>query len=228
MMVDVLIPARGGSKGIPKKNIQICGGVPLIAWTILEAKKSKYINNIFVSTDCLEIAAVACEYGVYTSKLRPEYLSTDESATHELAGYYFQENDRCFELLILQPTSPLRTVKDIDGIIKTASATNAPSIVSVNEVRTRPEHTLSLNEDGTVKFILPRCGSLARRQELEQLFEINGAMYFLEKDWYEQNKCLINNQTLGYVMDPGAGVDIDTYDDLAYADYLLRRRTNFL
>lgn len=224
MKVDVLIPARGGSKGIPKKNIQICGGIPLIAWTIIEAKKSNLINNIFVSTDCLEIAAVADQYGGYVSKLRPDFLATDESTTQELVNYFFVEMGSGLDLLILQPTSPLRNINDIDGVINIASKTSAASIVSVNEVRTRPEHTVRLDGKGGVEFIHPQTGPLVRRQELDQLYEINGAMYFIKKEWFLKHRCFVNHETIGYVMNSLSGVDIDTYDDLIYADYLLKMR----
>lgn len=215
-----LIPARGQSKGIPRKNIRSIAGKPLIAWTIEAALRCSEISAVVVSTEDDEVAEVARSSGAQTPFVRPMELATDGApgvgpvlhAMAQLPGYD--------ELLLLQPTSPLRGVNDIRGIIRQAREAGAGSMVSICEADGHPAWMFSRQETGVLQPFLDGDRP-ARRQDMQELFTLNGAMYYATRDWLEARQSLFGDQTLGYVMSVESSIDIDTPFDWRIAELLL-------
>jgi len=220
--VLALITARGGSKGIPRKNLQELGGRPLIAWSIAAAKASRYIDKLIVSTDDDEIATTAQTYGAEIPFMRPPELALDETpgmdpVLHTLAkvhGYDW--------IVLLQPTSPLRLASDIDACLELCEATSAPCCVSV----CAPEHNpyLALSVDAHQRMHPMHGWDMfnRRRQDLAEAFVLNGAVYTARVDWLIRNKSFISPETLAYIMPRERSVDIDTNTDLNLARSLLK------
>ena len=151
-----IIPARGGSKGLPDKNIKLLYGKPLIGWTISQAKASKYIDEIFVTTDCLKIADVAEQFGIKVPFLRPKELATDSASSMDVVDHvlsYFKEEGKHFDyIILLEPTSPLRKKDDLDVAIKLAvDNETSDGVVSLGEVHMEhPMIVKKINEKGKI------------------------------------------------------------------------------
>ena len=219
MSLLALIPARGGSKGIPRKNIRELCGKPLIAWTIEVAQKSKYIDRLVVSTEDEEIAEIARSYGAEVPFLRPAELSRDETpgmdpvlhALEQLPGYDW--------VLLLQPTSPLRSSKDIDGIIRLCYSEMKPA-VSVCEQPKHPQWMYHISKRGCLQPFVD-APLISRRQELSKVFALNGALYLAQTKWFNRTRNFITDETLGYVMPIERSVDIDNPLDWEWTKFLL-------
>ena len=218
--VLALIPARGQSKGIPRKNIRPIAGKPLIAWTIEAALACRGVAAVVVSTEDDEIAEVARVAGAATPFRRPDELATDEApgigpvlhALHALPQYD--------AVMLLQPTSPLRNTGDIDGILDMVKTTGASSVVSVCEVGDHPAWMFSRSEDGRLEPFLSDQRP-TRRQDMTDLFTLNGAMYFATRDRVLVKEALVTEDTLSYVMPVERSIDIDTPFDWCVAEMLL-------
>ena len=173
-----IIPARSGSKGLTDKNIKSLNGKPVLSYTIEVAKKSGIFDNIVVSTDSEEYADIAKKYGANIPFMRPPFLATDTSTTNEVLEYTItklKEIEQEYDyFMLLQPTSPLRTVEDILESTKLLFTKNANTIVSVCEVDHSPLYTNVLNESLSLENFLSK-DVITRRQEifLSQLFMIN-------------------------------------------------------
>ena len=219
-----LVPARGGSKGIPRKNIRLIAGKPLIAWTIEAALRSGLLDAVVVTTDDPEIAEVARQAGAQVPFLRPAALAQDDTpgiapvlhALDALPGYG--------AVLLLQPTSPLRSTADIDACLGLAQDRQAVSVVSVTEPDTHPDWTFRLGADQRLTRLACEA-SAARRQDLPPVVALNGALYYAQADWLRQGQRLVAPETLAYVMPRARSVDIDTMLDWQLAELLLKEPT---
>ena len=186
--VLALIPARGGSKGLPGKNIRPMCGKPLIAWSIEKAKLSKYLDTVLVTTDCQEIAGVAKQYGAYVPFLRPAELATDRSSTYDVIrhalDYLRDEEGRTFDyVVLLEPTSPLREDDDIDRMLERLSGMSAEfdSIISIGEVDEHPSIIRRVRGNNLEPF----CSELqqtTRRQDNEPAYFPYGVAYIAKTD----------------------------------------------
>lgn len=214
-----LIPARGGSKGIPRKNVRVIGGKPLIVWTIDAARQATRLDRVVVTTDDVEIAAVAAEHGAEVPFLRPAALARDETpgiapvlhAIDALPGYD--------TVVLLQPTSPLRDASDIDNAIALA-AVDTP-VVSV----TAAPHagwTFAMRSDGILD--IGDAPVAARRQDQAPFYALNGAIYVANTAMLRVQRTFLTAQTRGYVMPAKRSVDIDDDLDWRLADLLLAER----
>mgnify|MGYP001283958559 CR=1 FL=1 len=214
-----IIPARGGSKGAPGKNIRMVAGKPLIAWTIEAAQKSKYIDRLILSSDDADIIKVAKEWGLEVPFVRPPELAQDETpgvapvlhSVNELPGYDY--------VVLLQPTSPLRNTEDIDKCLEMCLEAGAHSCVSVTE----PEHSPYLMytiEEGTLHPLL-KNQSYVRRQDMPKVYTLNGAVYVAETEWLLRGKVLVAEDTFAYLMPLERSVDVDEEIDLLLCDALL-------
>lgn len=221
LKVFALIPARGGSKGIPRKNVKAIAGKPLIVWTIEAALRSPLLDAVVVSTDDPEIADVARRAGAQVPFMRPAELAQDQTPGIEPVLHALDQLPEYDSVLLLQPTSPLRSTEDIDGCLGLAGHTNTPSIVSVCEADTHPYWTYRLTEGQALRRFVD-SEPVARRQDLPQAFALNGAMYFAEANWLRRTKIFINSETLAYVMDRERSVDLDTPLDWKFAELLLK------
>lgn len=221
-----LIPARGGSKGIKYKNIRVVGGKPLIAWTIEEAKKSKYIDRIVVSSEDKKILAVAAKFGGGVPFIRPKDLSRD--STPGIAPVLHALNalpEKYDFIVLLQPTSPLRISNDIDAAIKRCLSSKSQSCVSVTEPEKSPYWMFVVNKTQRLEKLL--TGQTPdRRQSLPKIYAVNGAVYVAACDWLLRSKTFIGARTVAYKMPPERSLDIDSLLDLykmkAYLAYQKR------
>ena len=219
-----LIPARGGSKGIPRKNIRSIAGKPLIVWTIEAALRSTLLDAVVVSTDDAEIAAVARLAGATVPFLRPAALALDGTPGIDPVLHALGAMPGYGAVLLLQPTSPLRSTADIDACLQLAMAQRAVSVVSVSEPDTHPYWTYRLGDDQTLERFVD-APTVARRQDLPPLFALNGALYYAQADWLMQGRRLVAPETLAYVMPRERSVDIDTLLDWQLAELLLKAST---
>jgi len=222
--VLAVIPARGGSKGVPRKNIRSVGGQPLIAWTIEAALRSSIIDRLILSTDDDEIAKVAKEYGCEVPFMRPPELALDHTpgidpvlhAVEQLPGYDY--------VVLLQPTSPLRQVEDIDGCVSLCVQQASPAAVSVTECDKSPFWMYQLDERHSMKPILEVADSYTRRQELPAIYALNGAVYVAEVRWLQERKTFLTEETIAYVMPKNRSIDLDTELDFEILEYLISKR----
>ena len=226
MEVLAIIPARGGSKGVPKKNIRLLAGKPLIAYSIEQAKESKYISRAIVSTENEEIAEIAREWNAEVIK-RPKELARDDTPTidviiHVLDSLRKEEKYISDIVVLLQPTSPLRTSKDIDNAIELfLNNQNCLSLVSVTEFDHPPFWAMEI-EENLLKPIFGEEYFRMRRQELPKAYRPNGAIFISTPRVLYEYKTFYTPKTIAYVMPPERSVDIDTEFDFLLAEFLIR------
>ena len=222
-----IIPARKGSKRIENKNILDLCGKPLIAYTIEAATSSGVINKVIVSTNCEQTAEISKKYGAEVPFIRPDELATDNAATYSVLEHaisYFKEKKILFDLIVLlQPTSPLRSPKDIDGAVALIDE-NTDAVVSVCEAEYSPLWCNTLPPDHSMKNFLNKNLTGKRSQELPVYYRLNGAVYAANTDYLLKNKGFFGQRTKAYIMPRSRSVDIDTIDDLRYAEFLLRSK----
>lgn len=218
-----IIPARGGSKRLPRKNILELHGKPLISWTIEAALNSYYLDAVAVTSDDDTILGIAKKLGVLAIK-RPEQLANDTATTFDVIKHAIETIDEHYEyVVLLQPTSPLRDAKHIDEAIRRLEVKKADAIVSVCMVDHSPlwMNTLPLNESMESFLTLE---SNKRSQDLPDYYRINGAIYIcLTSKLLAEQTFFIAQNIFAYVMDATSSVDIDTEFDFKYADFLMRK-----
>jgi CMP-N,N'-diacetyllegionaminic acid synthase len=227
-----LITARGGSKGIPHKNIKVLAGKPLIAWTIEAAVQSQQLDRVVVSTDDEEIAHVASEWGAQVPFIRPAELARDDSShisvvIHAIEWLKSNEHFEPAYLMLLQPTSPLRTAQDIDTAIELAMTRNAVAVVGVCEAKHHPSLCKRVLDDGTLGDLVPSNLAYDRRQDLPHVYAVNGAIYVNQRQSLLRDRTFFPAGTYPYVMPAERSLDIDTPWDLHLADLILRDRDEF-
>lgn len=221
-----IIPARGGSKGVPFKNIIEVGGKPLIKYSIDCARESKYIDRTIISTDSLEIKRTAESCGGDVPFLRPAELAQDTSKTIDClvhAVNWLKERGEEYDyLILLQNTVPLRKGWQIDEAVEKLFNSNARSLVSVTEVDEHPILMRTLNEDDTVKNLL-NMNSTVRRQDFPKFYKVDGAIYIQKLDEYFNLETSLNDGKLAYILDRKYSTDIDSYLDIKVIEYYLEK-----
>jgi CMP-N,N'-diacetyllegionaminic acid synthase len=226
-----LIPARGGSKGIPRKNLRLLHGDPLIAHSIRTAKSCSQLSRIVVSTDDPEISRVALQYGADVPFLRPPELSTDSAksvdvAIHALNMVELEQKTEYDAVCLLEPTSPLRTPADVAAALDLLSTSQADAVVSVYRIESpHPIKTLKIDNDRLVPFIADRWKPNLTRQELPSVFAVNGAVYCIRRDPLIAHRSFWGTNAAPYVMPEERSVNIDNEFDLALAEFLLQQRS---
>lgn len=223
MSVLALIPARGGSKGIPRKNIKYFSGKPLIGWTIEAAQKSVCIDRIVVSTDDSEIKFLARSLGADIPFDRPADLARDESPTILTVLHAIESLPYYDWILVLQPTSPLRSFEDIDGIWNFCLQHGAKSVVSISEVENHPYWMYQRNSKYEIESFIKDKPNILRRQDLPSLYSLNGALYLARTDWLLEKRCFVDAETLGYIMPNERSVDLDSLKDWRLAESLIKQ-----
>ncbi len=227
MSVIAIIPARGGSKGIPNKNLALLAGKPLIQYTIDAVQRSKSVSDIFISSDDPEIIDFCESLGVNVPYRRPPELAMDHSSIIDAVLHaldWLQQNTSLPEnIILLQPTSPLRTVDDIDGAIELFLKTPTDSLISVHRMIEHPYECLKL-ENGGWDFLAKPATKAPRRQDYqEDYFYINGAIYLAKTAFLMRERSFVVEGMTGlYFMNPANGVDIDDMFDLKRAEYYLK------
>ncbi len=217
----VVIPARGGSKGLKNKNLLMLGGKPLIAWTIEAALNSTYVDKVVVSSDSSEIREVANKFGAETPFSRPNYLSDDEALSIDVILHAIQNLPLFEYVCMLQPTSPLRTNVNIDEAFSLLLTENANSCVSVTKSEQSPFWTFSISENGKLQSLFDIDNMPARRQELPDTYYLNGAIYIAKTSWLLKSKNFLTNDTLPFIMSNDVSVDIDTKSDFEIAEKMI-------
>lgn len=222
--VLALIPARGGSKGIPHKNIYPLDGKPLISYTIQAALQSKIADDVMVSTDDMEIAEISEKYGAFAPFLRPPELADDYAKTIDVVLHaldYQMRQGVCYDsLILLQPTSPLRDAKDIRSAYQFFVSNRCRSVLSVHEC-VSPLFMRSVDCQGITKRLLD-LNSTMRRQDMEKYYCVNGAIYINCVKELSANTSFNDNEH-GFILEKSHGVDIDCMDDIELAQYYLTR-----
>ena len=220
-----LIPARGGSKGIHHKNIALLAGKPLIQYTIDAARQSKYIDYILVSTDDAEIAEISKKIGAKVPFLRPKELASDTTKTIDAVLHAIETLRKAGEtfdsLVLLQPTSPLRTAEHVDKAVETFYQANRQPVVSVSEVSDHPILIRTI-EDGRLKPLL-QTGSTVRRQDMPPFYRVNGSIYINSIEEISQSTSF-NDNPIPFVMSPSHSIDIDEPIDLKIAEWITQTR----
>jgi CMP-N,N'-diacetyllegionaminic acid synthase len=230
MRVLGLIPARGGSKGVPRKNIRLLSGKPLLAYTTEAALAAKRLTRIILSTEDAEIAAVGQSLGVEVPFLRPIELAQDDTPTLPVVQHtlrWLEEHDSCFDAVcLLQPTCPLRRPADIDASIELLERSDADSVISVLPVplEYNPHWVYFQDKGGWLRLSMGEDAPISRRQDLPPAFHREGSIYVSRRDIVMEQNCFYGKRPLGYPIEPQYSVNIDTEEDWARAEKLLLKR----
>ena len=228
MRILALIPARGGSKRLPGKNIKLLGGKPLINWTIGVAQGIPEICEILVSTDAPEIALVAKKAGANVPWLRPEILSTDQATSVDVAlhalDWYEAENGVVDGLLLLQPTSPFRTQATIKRGIELFKNQSYRAVMGVSPVQDHPMWTFKM-KDGYLVPYMENHGFGIRSQDLEPALVANGGFYLISPKELRESKSFIGLESIPLIVNsPQEALDIDSKEDFNFAETVLIER----
>lgn len=221
-----LIPARGGSKGVVKKNIRLLSGNPLINYTIGAAFQSTNLDSFLVSTDSEEIRDVALSAGAPVPFLRPDKFATDEASMvgtvkHALSWYENETGMRVDYIVLLQPTTPLRGADDIDRAIDLMkNSENNVSLISCYDA-SHVHPTIMYTYNGETLKPYKKQHTFQRRQEFDKVFVRNGAIYIIERDYFLKNNKMVNDKPLLYLMSRERSINIDEEFDLVLAEFLL-------
>lgn len=219
-----LIPARGGSKGLPRKNILPLQGKPLIAWTIEAALQSQYIDRLILSSDDKEIMVTAQSNGCDVPFRRPPHLSGDTATTMDVVIHALEQLPGYDIIILLQPTSPLRTTADIDGILELLITSQGTSCVSVTHPDKSPFWSYSVKTNGQLTPLFPPEMYQKRRQDLPETCALNGAIYAVFTSWLQEHKVFVDSRTHAFFMPKERSIDIDSELDLKTAALLLGGR----
>jgi CMP-N-acetylneuraminic acid synthetase len=217
-----IIPARGGSKRLVKKNILKLAQKPMLAWSIEAALGSKYIENILVTSDDDEILNIASSYDVQTIK-RPMELALDTSSTFDTIKHAIANTEADFDyVILLQPTSPLRDARHINEAIELLNKKSADAIISVCEMEHSPLWSNTLDKNRSMKNFLDKNIINKRSQELQKYYRLNGAIYICKKSLLLKEKTFfISDNIYAYEMDRKSSIDIDEEIDFKLAQLFL-------
>lgn len=223
-----IVPARGGSKGIPSKNIVKLDNIPLIAYSIQAALQSQKISRVVISTDSNEIAAVASKFGAEIVR-RPAELAQDHSPivdviVHCLDVLELKENYHPDTIVLLQPTSPLRTHHHIDAVFRLFEERTCDAVISVCEPDHHPLKSFKLGENGFLTGLVNNKLCFTPRQMLPKALVPNGAIYLIKATIFKKLKTLLPPKALPYIMSKTESIDIDNIDDLDYISSLLSKQ----
>ena len=226
--VLAVIPARGGSKGIPKKNIAPVAGKPLISYTTELTRNLPWLDATVVSTDSEKIAEVATQTPGVGVVWRPEELSGDRIGDHPVLRHALlaqeeQTGEHYDIVLMLQPTSPLRTINDVESCITTLEdgGWDAVWTVSETELTYHPRKQLALAPNGKLDFAIPGGHAIVARQELEPVFHRNGVCYAFTRDFLVESESTYSQDKTSAFVTPGAHISIDTPEDLAAVEKII-------
>ena len=224
--VLIIIPARGGSKGIPRKNIKPLNGKPLIYYAIDTARAVTTDENICVSTDDMEIKSVVELYGLKVPFLRPEELSTDTAGTYEVLlhalDYYEKQGKHYQAVLLLQTTSPFRTADQVKEALSLYDQSNADMVVSVKECPANPYYNVFEEDENGYLHVCKGDGNIFRRQDAPKVYEYNGAIYIMDAHTLKRTHMHKMQNRVKYIMDAKSSFDLDTLQDWQMAEMMLK------
>lgn len=222
-----VIPARGGSKGVPGKNIKELVGKPLIAYTIEAAIESNIFKKIIVSTDSSQIAKIAINYGAEVPFLRPDEISGDLTSSDDVIlhalSYYQQQGIGYDEVCKLQPTSPLRTSRHLQEAYQLFCQKRADFLVSVCECEHSPLWSGIIGDDLSLDNFISEEAKRACRQDLPTYYRLNGAIYMAKTRQFYENRSFLGKNSVAYIMSQEDSVDIDSELDFSVAELIKRK-----
>lgn len=228
-MTIAVIPARGGSKRLPKKNIKMLAGKPLIRWTIDAALEYGEFDMVIVSTDSQEIADIAVLAGATIPFLRPAELATDTATTNDvitnIVDWVENHHGKVDRVALLQPTSPLRDASDIRNALSLYDERSALSVISVCELEHPLQYCNKLPDDLSMNGFLPEITN-KRSQELESYFRLNGAIYIFDRRFVGSLEKIYSEGSFAYIMKKENSVDIDDTFDFVMAETLFDLKKN--
>lgn len=229
LKILAIIPARGGSKGVPRKNIRLLSGKPLIVYSIEAALESKYIDKVAVSTEDEEIAEISKDYDTEIIE-RPEELARDNTASLPVFKHVisFLENNKNYKpdiIVVLQPTSPLRRVSDINKCIEELIDEKCDSVITLKKVEHPPQWMVQIDKHGKVQNFL-KLNSINRRQDAANVYIPNGAVYVTWRDVIMKHNTIRGADTRAVIMPQERSIDIDTELDFLIAESLKENEKN--
>tara|TARA_Y100000768_G_C23975985_1_gene683103 strand:+ start:635 stop:1354 length:720 start_codon:yes stop_codon:yes gene_type:complete len=223
----IIIPARKGSKGIPNKNLKEFFGKPLIYQTLNLALKLTSKDNIILTTDCDDIIDFADSMGLKVPFKRPKKLANDKTAMDEVikhAIFHVEKKSKIIydNIILLQPTSPLRQLFHVLEALKEKEKYNSELIIGVSYSDSNPYYNLvEEDKNGDLKVCID--SSFTRRQDAPIVYKVNGAIYIFDYKKYKESFKLSNLKMKKYIMEPEFSIDIDTFEDLEYAEYIMKK-----
>lgn len=223
LKILAVIPARKGSKGLPSKNSKILHGKPLISWTIEAALKSRYIDEICISSDCEKIQSIAVNHGLEMKRLRPKNLSKDDTSSNDVILHELQYYTDIDIICMLQPTSPLRSNEDVDCCIQKFINEDAQVMVSVKKDKHSPYWSFNIRQ-GFLKSLFPLNEINKRRQDIEETYSLNGAIYLAKTEYFLKNKSFLTPSTKPFLMNYEKSIDIDDLSDFNEAEKYLKNK----
>lgn len=232
LKVLALIPARGGSKGIPKKNLFPIMAKPLLQYTFEAAKESDVLDAIMISTEDDEITHFAQLHSIDTRYRRPAELGSDDARTVDVVKDvldWLQANQEMPDVLVLlQPTSPLRSAEDIKRAVHSFIENNYDSMVSVHKMTEHPFKSIQRKSNGDWSYLAKSSQKQHRRQDYDDnFFTINGAFYLVKPEWFlEKNAFVVEGETELFEMSAVAGMDVDELVDVFKVEAYLKMLSN--
>ncbi|MFL0682712.1 MAG: cytidylyltransferase domain-containing protein [Algoriphagus aquaeductus] len=219
MKILGLVTARGGSKGIPGKNIKVLGHQPLIAYVIQDGLASNYLEKVVVTTDSEEIAQVSLKYGAEVPFLRPEHLAQDKTPSMDVVLHaidFFEQEGHYFDAVcLLQPTSPFKPKGFIDDCVQKFRNTQADCLVSVLEIphEYNPHWAFEMNSEGFLSIATGESTLIPRRQELPHAYHRDGSVYISKVALIKEKKVLVGGKTVGMISNKAYHANLDTMED---------------
>jgi N-acylneuraminate cytidylyltransferase len=208
-----LVTARGGSKGLPRKNVLPVGGRPLIGWTIAAATGADFVSRVVVSTDDDEIMEASRNCGADVPFRRPPALASDTATSIDVVMHALDELPGFDYVVLLQPTSPLRTAEDIDAALLLAESSSAPACVSVCEATQSPYWMYRIDGEHRLAPLMESPVLASRRQDLPPVYVLNGAVYVARVGWLRETRSFLGAGCIAYPMPVERSLDIDTRAD---------------
>ncbi len=227
MKYIILICARGGSKGLPGKNIKQLNGIPLIGWSIKIAKQIDRISRVIVSTDSEEIAKIALEYGAEVPFMRPENLALDNSPEwsvwrHSINYLENQQSEKIDALVVLPVTAPLRTIRDVNKCIDLFEKGGTDSVITVSESNRNPYFNMTSNDSkGYSSLVIQSDKGIVRRQDAPQVFDMTTVAYVVDANFVKEFNGIFEGKVKSVIIPVKRAIDIDTRLDFKVAECLL-------
>ncbi|MBT6471664.1 MAG: acylneuraminate cytidylyltransferase family protein [Candidatus Marinimicrobia bacterium] len=230
MKYVALICARGGSKGLPGKNIKKLGGTPLIGWSIKVAKRIERVSRVIVSTDSEEIAEIALEYGAEVPFMRPKDLALDDSPEwlvwrHAINYLESRQGEKIEGLVVLPATAPLRSIEDVNDCIDEFEKGEVDSVITVSEANRSPYFNMIVNDKkGYSSLVIQLKKGIVRRQDAPKVYDMTTVAYVVNTNFVKKFDGIFEGMVKSVVVPPERAIDIDTMLDFKIAEYLILNR----
>ena len=231
MKILFVITARGGSKGVPRKNIVMLGKHPLIAYKIIAAKKCKYENRLIVSTDDEEIADIARKYGAEVPFMRPSFLASDTASSMDVVDHamnWIEKNDnkKYDYICLLEPSSPFLTGTDLNNALDLLYSQRPDTLLGMKEVEVSRKFIHTLDSQGGLSLFFDEIKNMTgtRRQDQKAEYTMNGCIYIAKWDYFKQNHLFHSQNSLPYLMPSEKSIEIDSMMELEFARFIIEKK----